>query len=73
MGAWIEIVYWLCYHRIFAVAPHVGAWIEIKTSGKIGKNFIVAPHVGAWIEIPIVVPIATEEAASHPTWVRGLK
>ena len=50
----------------------MGAWIE--TPQWMGADYLteVAPYVGAWIETSMSTndPV---QAASHPTWVRGLK
>ena len=72
MGAWIEISLTNGTYPNYNVAPHVGAWIEIKEQGGTHPYECVAPHVGAWIEMfkPTINP---KLAASHPTWVRGLK
>ena len=36
------------------------------------QRILVAPYVGAWIETANTINV-TEDAGSHPTWVRGLK
>ena len=60
------------YTSSLQVAPYVGAWIETRiTLEDLNKND-VAPYVGAWIETPDE-NFSYEYAASHPTWVRGLK
>ena len=72
VGAWIEILSSSLWWLAEIVAPHVGAWIEIRSGKAKGNHQGVAPHVGAWIEIDLTEG-NEPEAASHPTWVRGLK
>ena len=54
------------------VAPYVGAWIETKYPETYGNIVEVAPYVGAWIETAKLSK-GLAHAASHPTWVHGLK
>ena len=72
VGAWIETVKAGQTVSLFSVAPRVGAWIETLIEARFLGPDPVAPRVGAWIET-IHDDEATEDKASHPVWVRGLK
>ena len=50
----------------------MGAWIETYAGSTAAEAKRVAPYVGAWIET-LHVSMVTQQSASHPTWVRGLK
>ena len=72
MGAWIETRVLILVHLRLGVAPLVGAWIETKVKEFNAAKEKVAPLVGAWSETTIIKQ-ERDSAASHPSWVRGLK
>ena len=54
------------------VTPFVGVWIETGSAARSGAWLRVTPFVGVWIET-YNLPFPLPSAASHPSWVCGLK
>ena len=50
-GAWIEIMYNVCYITHISSLPVRGAWIEISFSFRRCSTLSSLPVRGAWIEI----------------------
>ena len=64
VGAWIEMLFFVCPLRRFYVAPLVGAWIEIVCTVTIPSLNLVAPLVGAWIEIRLLSVLFVSQGRS---------
>ena len=58
---------------LIKVTPFVGVWIETCCLQTHGTRNLVTPFVGVWIETEVKKAKDSEDMASHPSWVCGLK